>query len=62
MRARRGRISPTPASPPAARAVFFTVPAAGTGSMRSATEQSRMSSSAIKIFRLSRSGRSTTSR
>ena len=37
-------------------------PAPATGSISSSIEQSRMSSSAIRIFRLSRSGRSTTSR
>jgi len=61
IRARFGRSSPTPASPPAAL-VFRACPAASTGSMSSSIVQSRMSSSAIRIFRLRRSGRSVTSR
>ena len=63
IRARFGRRSPTPAppAPPRAVRVFFAGPAAA-ASISSSIEQSRMSSSAIRTFRLSRSGRTVTSR
>src|SRR5262249_13551778 len=62
MRARLGRSCPTPAVAPPAALAGRDRPPAATGSIRSVIEQPRMSSSAIRIFRLSRSGRSATSR
>jgi hypothetical protein len=62
MQARFGRRPPTPASSPLAVRALRAGLAAAMGSISSSIEQSRMSSSAISTFRLSRSGRSTTIR
>lgn len=63
IRARLGRNDPTLVSAsPTARFGLAVEEADATGSMRSSIEQSRMSSKAMRTFRLSRSGRSVTSR
>jgi hypothetical protein len=65
IRARFGLRSPMPsaaADPPAAFFLGIAAAASVTGSMRSSMVQSRMSSNAIRIFKLSRSGRSVTKR
>jgi hypothetical protein len=63
IRARLGRKASTPASvPPLAAAALRRGLAAAMGSMRSSMVQSRMSSSANRVFMLSRSGFSVTSR